>query len=143
MMENVKKALVQQKEFYAEAGIECTARVDGYTDFIFLNRNGNVHNQGTLNKALKRIMRDCNDEILMKNPGGKNLVLLPRFSCHVFRHTFTTRMIESGINLKVVQDVLGHSDISTTMDIYAFVTKDLKVREFTTLDEFWNKQLVV
>ena len=52
-------------------------------------------------------------------------------------------MIESGINLKVVQDVLGHSDISTTMDIYAFVTKDLKVKEFTTLDEFWNKQLVV
>lgn len=40
--------------------------VDGYTDIIFVNRFGNVQHQGTLNKALRRIIRDCNDRQLAK-----------------------------------------------------------------------------
>ena len=54
--------------------------MDGYTDFIFINRFGNCQHQGTLNKALRRIIRDCNDLQLEKD--GKNAVLLPNFSCH-------------------------------------------------------------
>lgn len=53
------------------------------------------------------------------------MTLLPKFSCHTLRHTFTTRLCESGINIKVIQSVLGHADISTTLDIYADVTRDL------------------
>lgn len=48
----------------------------------------------------------------------------------LLRHTFTTRLVEAGVNMKVVQDVLGHADFSTTMDIYTDVTKELKQREF-------------
>ena len=74
--------------------------------------------------------------------GEVDPVLLPPFSCHSLRHTFTTRLCESGINVKVIQDVLGHADISTTMDIYCDVTKDLKQREFTSLgDYFKDKQI--
>jgi Site-specific recombinase XerD len=40
----------------------------------------------------------------------------------------------------VIQDVLGHADISTTMNIYADVTKDLKAREFGVLNDFWENQ---
>lgn len=53
------------------------------------------------------------------------MTLLPKFSCHTLRHTFTTRLCESGINIKVIQSVLGYADISTTLDIYADVTRDL------------------
>ena len=56
-------------------------------------------------------------------------VLLPHFSCHSLRHTFTTRMCEAGVNIKVIQDALGHSDISTTLNIYADVTKEMKAAE--------------
>ena len=59
---------------------------------------------------------------------------------HTLRHTFTTRLCESGINIKVIQDVLGHADISTTMNIYADVTRDLKEREFGVLNEYLQKQ---
>ena len=52
--------------------------------------------------------------------------MLPRFSCHSLRHTFTTRLVEAGMNLKVVKDTLGHKDFSTTMDIYTDVTRELK-----------------
>lgn len=41
--------------------------------------------------------------------------------------------------MKVVQDVLGHSDITTTMNIYADVTKDLKEREFIKLDKYFDE----
>ena len=143
MIESVREAILQEKEYQREAGIICTARVDGFTDFIFVNRFGNTQHQGTLNKALRRIVRDCNQEILDKAKDKDNVILLPNFSCHTLRHTFTTRLCESGINIKVIQSVLGHSDVSTTLDIYADVTKDLKKAEMQTFDDFMNKKRAV
>lgn len=143
MIESVREAILQEKEYQREAGIKCTARVDGFTDFIFVNRFGNTQHQGTLNKALRRIIRDCNQEILDKAKEKDNVILLPNFSCHTLRHTFTTRLCESGINIKVIQSVLGHSDVSTTLDIYADVTKDLKKAEMQTFDDFMNKKRAV
>ena len=110
--------------------------MDGYTDFVFLNQYGQVQHYGTLNKAIKRIIRDCNYAQFDKSETPD--VLPPNFSCHTLRHTFTTRMCEAGINIKVIQNALGHSDISTTMNIYADVTKDLKKSEFENLDEFMS-----
>lgn len=143
MIESVREAILQEKEYQKEAGIKCTARVDGFTDFIFVNRFGNTQHQGTLNKALRRIIRDCNQEILDKTKDKDNVILLPNFSCHTLRHTFTTRLCESGINIKVIQSVLGHADVSTTLDIYADVTKELKKAEMQTFDDFMNKKKVV
>lgn len=138
MIDTVKEAFLQEKEYQKECGIKCNARIDGFTDFIFVNRFGNTQHQGTLNKALRRIMRDCNQEILNKAKENQQVILLPRFSCHTLRHTFTTRLCESGINIKVIQSVLGHADISTTLDIYADVTKDLKKAEMQTFEDFMN-----
>ena len=86
-------------------------------------------NQGNLNKALRRMMRDCNDEILEKYGVDSDPVLLPQFSCHILRHTFATRLCESGANLKFIQSILGHADVSTTMNIYVDVTDALKKKE--------------
>ena len=138
MLAEVKEAFLQEKRYQEFNRLKCTATVDGYTDFIFINRFGNVQHQGTLNKALRRIIRDCND--LQFGKKEKNPVLLPRFSCHSLRHTFTTRLMEAGVNLKVIQDTLGHKDFSTTMDIYTDVTKELKQREFDNLQEKMNQK---
>ena len=53
-------------------------------------------------------------------------VLLPDFSCHHLRHTFCTRFCENETNLKVIQEIMGHKDIQTTMDIYAEATEEKK-----------------
>ena len=140
IIESVKEALEQEKEYQRLAGIKCTARVDGFTNFIFVNRFGNVQHQGTLNKALRRIIRDCNQEVLDKAKDNENVILLPKFSCHTLRHTFTTRLCESGINIKALQSVLGHKDISTTLDIYADVTRDLKKAEMEKFEDFMKKK---
>ena len=118
--------------------IHCEAVVDGYTDFIFLNRFGQPQHQATLNKAIRRIIRDCNDEQLLKDENAK--ILLPHFSCHSLRHTFTTRMCEAGVNVKVIQDTLGHKDISTTLNIYTDVTKELRRSEFEGLDSYFKNE---
>lgn len=140
MLEFVKQAFIEERKYQIANGIRCNVKIDGYTDFIFVNRFGAAQHQGTLNKALRRIIRDCNDEVLEKNE--ENPVLLPRFSCHSLRHTFTTRMCEAGVNIKVIQDALGHSDISTTLNIYADVTKELKKKEFEGLEEVFKSGAV-
>ncbi len=132
MLEAVRAAFEQEREYQREVGLSCVAEVDGYTDFVFINRFGEVQHQGTLNKAIRCIIRDCNDDVLMKEQ--RNPVLLPPFSCHSLRHTFTTRLCENGVNVKVIQDILGHSDFSTTMNIYTDVIKDLKQREIAALN---------
>lgn len=140
LIESVREAIIQEKSYQETVGIKCNVRIDGYTDFIFVNRFGNTQHQGTLNKALRRIIRDCNQEILDKAKENEKVVLLPKFSCHTLRHTFTTRLCESGVNIKVIQSVLGHADISTTLDIYADVTKDLKKAEMQLFDDFMSNQ---
>lgn len=135
MLSFVKKAFLEERQRQHCEGIQCNADINGYTDFIFLNRNGQPQHQGTLNKALRRITRDCNTEAMARG----NKVLLPHFSCHSLRHTFATRMCEAGINVKVIQDTLGHADVSTTLNIYADATKELKQTEFYHLDDLWSK----
>lgn len=138
MLPKVKEAFLMEKQYQEECGLESRAVVDGYRDFIFINRFGNVQHQGTLNKALSRIVRDCNFEILDK-PHKKDTVILPKFSNHSLRHTFTTRMCEAGVNLKVMQEILGHADAETTMDIYAEATKELKRSELDSFAEFFGR----
>ena len=134
MLSGVKAAFEQERKFQQEAGIKCDVVIDGYSDFIFTNRYGNVHNQSTLNRALKRMIADCNREQFANNPKNADVTLLPNFSCHILRHTFATRLCESGVNIKVIQDVLGHADFDTTMNVYTDATKDFKLQEFRELD---------
>ncbi len=145
MTQTVKKVLIEEKHRQDCEGIKCVARVDGYTDFIFVNRFGNVQNQGTLNRALQRIMRDCNQEILEQVGKRKmkqcDVVLLPKFSCHSLRHTCATRLCEAGINMKVIQDFLGHADIRTTMNIYTDATKDFKSKEIGRFSDFLAQKM--
>ena len=137
MLPGVKEALLMEKAYQEFNQIKCRMTVDGFTDFIFINRFGDCQHQGTLNKALRRIIRDCNDEQLAK---FKNPVLLPRFSCHSLRHTFTTRLFENGVNIKVIQEILGHADFDTTMNIYTHITQDMKKSEFDNLAEKLQKR---
>ncbi|HJB29107.1 MAG TPA: tyrosine-type recombinase/integrase [Candidatus Blautia faecavium] len=51
------------------------------------------------------------------------------FRFHELRHTFATRGLENGIPPKVMQELLGHTSITMTMDIYSHVLPNVKISE--------------
>lgn len=137
MIKTVRDALLAYRSKLEKSNLSSVDIIDGFSDFVFINRFGHVQHQGTLNKAIKRIVRDVNLEMMSKNSSiNIEEKLLPNFSRHTLRHTFTTRLIESGMNIKVIQEALGHSDIQTTLNIYADVTKELKQQQFVKFDDF-------
>ena len=143
MTQNMKQAFLQEKEFQEFNNIHCQVEIDGYTDFIFVNMVGNVQHHTAINKVLKRIIKACNDRVKKQIEEGKldeeEAVFLPDFSCHSLRHTCATRLCEAGTNIKVIQDMLGHADIETTMNIYVEATKDLKRIEVDRYAEYLEK----
>lgn len=121
MMEPVYLALKEEYERQQEEGF-CVKEVDGMTNFIFMNRFGGPHNPAAVNRAIKRIVDAHNSEEEVKAKREKREpVIIPRFSNHIFRHTFASRFVENETNVKVIQEIMGHADISTTMNIYAEV----------------------
>lgn len=142
MQKTVKEAFIMERDYQNAMDHHCTVTIDGYTNFIFINRFGATVHQGTLNKAIRRIVNACNNEIVDKDPDNELPTLLPNFSCHTLRHTFTTRLVEAGINLKVIQDTLGHADISTTLNIYADVTKEARMESAKKLETFYQKNAI-
>jgi len=86
---------------------ECRPRLDrGRADKLFLSRTG------------RRIDRTALWTLVEKH--GRRCGLLGQVSPHVLRHCFATHLIGGGADLRVVQELLGHSDISTT-EVYTHV----------------------
>ena len=75
-------------------------------------------------------LRDINQFIIRKlEMLNAEKEIIPHFSTHAMRDTFATRFIESGGNPKTLQEILGHSTFAMTMDLYAHVLPDTKVKE--------------
>ena len=108
--------------------------IDGCSGFVFMNRFGDMLTQSSVNRTIKRIINAYNaEEILKAKKEDREALILPDFSCHHLRHTFATRLCENETNLKVIQSVMGHRNIETTMDIYAEATDRKKQESFEIL----------
>lgn len=100
-------------------------------------------NQRAKNSKLKIIPMEWKDVVFLCKKGTpvKNstydtglfkycdIAGIPRFSMHVLRHTFATRCIEAGMKPKTLQQILGHSNIGITMNLYVHITDEEKHRE--------------
>ncbi|MBQ4598388.1 MAG: site-specific integrase [Clostridia bacterium] len=134
MLKAVKEALLQVREMQAIFGGSKLA-VNGSDDFVFVNRLGNPYSLKTVNAAIKRILRAYNEEEAKRVAAGDTPCPIRPFTSHNLRHTFCTRLCENETNLKVIQSIMGHADIQTTMDIYAEVTEAKKSEAIANLEE--------
>ena len=83
--------------------------IDGHTGFLFLDKDGKPKVAMHLEHVMKRIVDRYNDVHEDK---------LPSITPHVLRHTFCTEMANSGIDLKSLQYLMGHSDAGVTLNVY-------------------------
>ena len=98
---------IKQKEIKSQKGL---FYVDNH--FIFARNDGHPQLRKVVETRLKRILKKTN---IKKN-----------ITPHSFRHTHTSLLIEAGVGVKEIQQRLGHTDINTTMNIYAHMTANME-----------------
>lgn len=138
MMDAVYKAFQEEYDRQKETGYNIDV-IDGMSGFVFANKFGLMHNPSTINRAIRRIYEASNaEEIIAAKKKSRRPILIPHFSCHHMRHTFCSRLCEQETNIKVIQEIMGHADITTTMDIYAEITEEKKQESLKTLEEKYD-----
>jgi len=103
----LKRVKIQQEIHKSKAG-------DSYEDnnLVFCTQLGRYLQQGHMHRNFTSITREA---------GVAEIT-----SIHTLRHTFATRCLENGIELRIVQELLGHADLKTTASIYTHVLPQLK-----------------
>ncbi len=104
----VGKAAVRAVEAYLEGGRKAYLK-DAASPFLFLNRQGRPLSRVGFWKLLREY--------------GRKAGVASRLTPHVLRHSFATHLLERGADLRSIQLMLGHSDISTTQ-VYTHVLKE-------------------
>lgn len=133
MLQEVKKALLEERKKQMEHGF-CTVEIDGYSGFVFTTRNNNLIVKENVNQTIKRICKAYNQSEAEKAKKEKREPFVIRsFSAHNLRHTFCTRFCENESNIKLIQSIMGHANINTTMDVYAEATESKKQEGFQNL----------
>ena len=108
--------------------------IDGYGGFLFYDENGNplvaMHWQHRFNHMVGRY----NDIYRVQ---------MPNITPHVCRHTYCSNQAKSGMNPKTLQYLMGHSDISVTMNVYTHVGLNDAEEELRRMEEFQKAQAEV
>jgi integrase len=133
MLDEVMDAFLQEYQIQKCLGF-CTEEIDGYSGFVFSTAQGKLYQASAVNQALHRMQKAYNDmEGKRAKAEKREPELIPSFSAHNLRHTFCTRFCENETNIKVIQEVMGHKDVQTTLDIYAESTTEKKQEVINSL----------
>ena len=104
------------------AGVE----IDGYSNFLILNRNGYPKTACDFNSILRNLIKKynkCHEE------------KLPHITPHTLRHTFCTNCANAGMNPKALQYIMGHANITMTLNYYAHATCNSAMEEMKRLEK--------
>ena len=100
--------------------------ISGYGGFLFLDKD----NKPTVALHWEHYMRDARNKFNSMNPWQ-----LPPISPHICRHTYCSDMAKTGITPKTLQYLMGHSDVSVTLNVYTHVGVEDARAELARLNE--------
>lgn len=96
-----------------------------FDGLIFTTQNGRPSGHAAFNNAIKSILTKINRQRrLDAKINNSDFLKMESFSMHTLRHTFATRAFESGMKPKIVQEILGHSSMAMTTDLYMHTTDE-------------------
>ena len=134
MQKDIEQLLQKYKNETYFISVSSNINIDGYTNFVFLNREEGLFTPNTLTRTCHLLRESCNkEEIEVAQWEEREPVLIPDFTFHVLRHTFCTRMAEDGMDVKVLQEIMGHSNIAVTMQVYNHVSDDRAINEMNKI----------
>lgn len=140
MVRVLKEEQNKRKEDKKEAGVMWRP-LPGMEQLVFLQKDGTPVSGQLVRQQLGRLVDEMNgnySSAVKRKTDGKadraSVEPMPHLTPHVLRHTFATRAIERGIPPKVVQELLGHSSITMTLDLYTHVLPQTKAEEMKKLD---------
>lgn len=141
LLDSTLELLKQHKEYQeiekAAAGSSWCPVEDG-ENLVFTTKNGGPVRGLNVAETLNGYVRKINKrEKKLAAQESREPVIFERITPHTLRHTFATRAFESGIPPKVVQQILGHSSLEMTMDLYTHVTEDVQSKEIQKLSVFF------
>lgn len=123
--------------------INYKASIKILSPLVVVNANGKMHTKSSFRKMWDSYLLDLNikygysnNNVSKYNP-NKLPMRIERFTPHYLRHTYATFLFLQGINLESAKQYLGHSDISTTSNIYT----DLENNSRITLSDSYKKKL--
>ena len=121
MSEEVYQAL---KRVLKNRGNAAPFSVEGYKNFLFLKNDGMPKVSANYDSMLKGLVKKYNKQ---------NKEQLPNITPHILRHTFCTRLANAGMNPKALQYIMGHANITMTLNYYAHATYDSAKAEMERL----------
>ena len=114
-----------QKKYQKDMRIRSDIKIDGYKGFIFTTKLGYPFTNEGLGATLKRIVKHANEwEAERAEKENRKPVVLDKITPHIFRHTFTTRLVLNEVPYEITKTVLGHSSVKTTIDIYSHIKSE-------------------
>ena len=114
--------------------------VDGKSGFLYFDKNGSICYSLHWEHYFQHIIR-CNHMVGRYNDIYR--VQMSNITPHVCRHTYCSNMAKSGMNPKTLQYLMGHSDISVTMNVYTHIGFDDAEEELKRMEEFRKAQAEV
>lgn len=134
MIRVLKLQKLQQNTQRVELGNNYRELKD-FENLVFTTKFGKPIYESYINENLKYIVSHINkEEYKQAKEEGRDPVTFEKITPHTLRHTFATRAFEKGMKPKTVQEILGHSSLSMTMDLYTHVTEETKVEEMKKLE---------
>lgn len=131
----LQKNLIRILTEYKEGAVNAEVNVDGISGFLFYFSTHPLL-PFTVSYRLHQLVKKYNAlETQNAEREGRIPVLVESCTPHVLRHTFCTRLAESGINIKVLQTIMGHSDASITLEIYNHVTFDRIMSQLPKIEQ--------
>lgn len=135
MLSTVESILREEYERQKIEGF-CEAVIDGFTHFVWTTQYGKPYTSQLFDRKLQ-LARERYNKLEEERAKRENRlpVLLQHFSAHNLRHTFCTRFCQNEKDIKIVQTIMGHTCITTTMDIYNKCTAERRQQSLSRLDD--------